>query len=469
MRTSQGIYRERKKRINWIPVLLILFLILLIGGIVVSWKRLEGSSPDVRFSSELKSLGRNPALTMEVQDAGSGIKNISATLKQKDQVIDLIDESYEGPSLLDVWKVGDRETKQFDLGKLMAEKYKVQEGPATLEISATDHSLRNFLRGNQTELQRSFTFDIYPPRLEVISGQHYINQGGSECVVYKVSPDAVTSGVQAGSHFFPGYPAGTGDPDLKFALFAFPYNLDSDSSLKIVARDAAGNEAVAGFWYKLFPKNFRSSEIQIEDAFLQKVVPEILSRTNEVRDQGSLVESFVAINSKLRKLNHEELTKISQKSKHQFLWNGAFLQLSNSQVEASFADHRTYIYEGREIDQQDHVGFDLSVVRQYPIEAANDGVILYADYFGIYGNCVLIDHGYGLVSLYGHLSSIEVQPGQAVKKQQVIGKSGETGLAAGDHLHFGLFLNGVPVNPTEWWDGKWIQDHILSRLKPPVA
>jgi murein DD-endopeptidase MepM/ murein hydrolase activator NlpD len=140
------------------------------------------------------------------------------------------------------------------------------------------------------------------------------------------------------------------------------------------------------------------------------------------------------------------------------------LQLSNSQVESLFADHRTYLYQGKEVDRQDHVGFDLSVTQQYPIEASNDGVVLLADYFGIYGNTVLIDHGCGLISLYGHLSSIGVQPGQQVKKKDVVGRSGATGLAGGDHLHFGFFLHGVPVNPTEWWDGKWIKDHVLDRI-----
>jgi murein DD-endopeptidase MepM/ murein hydrolase activator NlpD len=138
--------------------------------------------------------------------------------------------------------------------------------------------------------------------------------------------------------------------------------------------------------------------------------------------------------------------------------------LSNSKVEAAFADRRTYVYKGERVDQQDHVGFDLSVVQQTPIQASNDGKVIVADYFGIYGNAVIIDHGAGLLSLYGHMTSIDVKPGQMVKKGDVIGKSGSTGLAAGDHLHFGLFLQGVPVNPTEWWDGKWIQDHVLDRF-----
>jgi murein DD-endopeptidase MepM/ murein hydrolase activator NlpD len=141
------------------------------------------------------------------------------------------------------------------------------------------------------------------------------------------------------------------------------------------------------------------------------------------------------------------------------------MQLSNSQVESFFADRRSYIYKGTKIDQQDHVGFDLSVTQHYPIEASNDGKVVLAEYFGIYGNTVIVDHGAGLLSLYGHLSSIDVKPGQAVKKKEPVGKSGETGLAGGDHLHFGMFLHGVPVDPREWWDAKWINDHVLSRLK----
>ena len=462
---EKNVYRERHGRFGPLFVILIVAILLIVAAVIVSWKRWEGEPPDVRLNREFKALGRTPSLSVVVQDPGSGLKRISVTLQQKDQSVSLIEENYPGPTWTNFREIGDRTAKHYDLGKRIAEKYKVQEGPATLDISVTDHSLRNFLRGNRTDLQRNFVFDIYPPRLEVLSGQHYINQGGSECVVYRASPDTEVSGVQSGPHFFPGYPASTTDKDLRFSLFAFAYNTDSKSVPKIVAQDAAGNQAVAGFWYKLFPKNFRKSEIKIEDTFLQKVVPEILSRTDEIQDQGDLVKSFLEINSKLRQLNHATVTKLSQKSAQRFLWNGAFLQLSNSQVESLFADHRTYTYQGKVIDHQDHVGFDLSVVQQYPIEAANDGVVLYADYFGIYGNCVLIDHGYGLVSLYAHLSSIDVKPGQAVKKKQVLGRSGETGLAAGDHLHFGMFLQGVPVNPTEWWDEHWIQDHITLRFK----
>jgi len=439
-------------------VLVVLVVVVLTGLLVVSglaYRRLEGTPPEIRLDRDFKALGRSPDLKLSVRDAGTGLKRVTIRLNQKDQDVVLADDSFSGQA---------EKSKSYDVGKLIAEKFKTQEGPATLTVDAVDRSYRNFLKGNQAELVKNFDFHIYPPRLEVLSGQHYINQGGSECVVYKVADGVQVSGVQVGKYFFPGFPANMPDKSVHFALFALEYDWPADAPIKVIARDAAGNESVADFWKKVFPKGFRKREIAIDDAFVQRVVPEVMAHTTAIKDQGDIVKTFVEINSKLRTLNHQKIAELSRLSPGQFLWNGPFIQLSNSKVEAAFADRRTYLYKGERIDQQDHVGFDLSVVQQTPIEAANDGKVVLAEYFGIYGNAVLVDHGAGLMSLYGHMSSIGVQPGQMVKKGEVIGKSGSTGLAAGDHLHFGLFLDGVPVNPTEWWDGKWIRDHVLDRL-----
>jgi murein DD-endopeptidase MepM/ murein hydrolase activator NlpD len=348
---------------------------------------------------------------------------------------------------------------------LISDKFKFQEGDASITVSATDYALRNFGRGNETDLAKDFAVHLYPPKLEVLEGQHYINQGGSECVVYRVSENAESSGVQVGDRLYPGFPVRGAEKGLRFALFALEYDWPVDTPIRVVARDAAGNQATAEFWHKVFPKKFRSRNIPLEDSFVQKVVPEIMGRTSDVKDQGDPVKTFVEINNNVRKKNHETIAKLAAQSSGEFLWKGPFLQLSNSKVESFFADRRTYVYQGKAVDQQDHVGFDLSVVQHYPIEAANDGKVVLAEYFGIYGNTVLIDHGAGLISLYGHMSEIGVKSGQMVKKKDVLGKSGATGLAGGDHLHFGLFLQGVPVNATEWWDEKWIREHVLDRLK----
>ncbi|MCI0618849.1 hypothetical protein L0244_38235, partial [bacterium] len=255
--TSKGFYGESKRRINLIPILLILVVLALLTAIILSWPRWEGKPPEVRLNKDFKTLGRKPEISITVQDSGSGLKNFSVTLTQKNQAVPLVDEQYAGPGWKKFWKKGDRQTKTFQLGDLISAKYKIQDGPATLQISAVDYSLRHFFHGNSVELQKDFVFDLYPPRLEVLSGQHYINQGGSECVLYRVSSDAVVSGVQAGPNFFPGYAVNGTDKDLKFALFAFAYYMDAKAPLKVVARDEAGNQAIAGFWYKLFPKKFR--------------------------------------------------------------------------------------------------------------------------------------------------------------------------------------------------------------------
>jgi murein DD-endopeptidase MepM/ murein hydrolase activator NlpD len=104
-------------------------------------------------------------------------------------------------------------------------------------------------------------------------------------------------------------------------------------------------------------------------------------------------------------------------------------------------------------------------VARTPVPAANRGVVRLARYFGIYGNTVVIDHGLGLMSLSAHLSSIEVTEGQSVERGERIGRTGATGLAGGDHLHFTALVHGMPVNPIEWWDPKWIRDRITSKLK----
>jgi len=432
-----------------------LFMAAVLVTAFLTYKRWEGQPPQIAFDRDFKALGRTPSFSVTVNDAGTGLKHVAIHLKQKDQDVVLADEELQARD----------KSKTYDLGKLVAEKYKIQDGPATLTVAASDHAFRNLLRGNQANASKDFTFQVTPPRLEILEGQHYINQGGSECVVYRVSENTETSGVRVGDYFFPGYPLKGAEKNMRFALFALKYDWPVDVPIKVVARDAAGNEVSGEFWRKVFPKKFRSRDIPLEDSFVQKVVPEITSHTPDIKDQGDPVKTFVEINSNLRKRNHEVVTKLASQSPGEFLWNGAFLQLSNSKVESFFADRRTYVYKGKAVDQQDHVGFDLSVVQHYPIEAANDGKVVLADYFGIYGNTVLIDHGAGLISLYGHMSEIKVKPGQMVKKKEVLGNSGATGLAAGDHLHFGLFLHGVPINATEWWDEKWIKDHVLDRLK----
>ena len=230
---------------------------------------------------------------------------------------------------------------------------------------------------------------------------------------------------------------------------------------RVYARNAAGTEVIGRFWYKIFPKPFRTRDLEITDAFLEKVVNQI-----DPGGSGDLLTRFLKINRDMRKQNNQTLSDLRSKTEERVLWNGPFLQLANSQVESHFADVRSYIYKGKKVDQQVHLGYDLAVTQHVPVAAANDGKVIWAADLGIYGNCIVLDHGYGLQSIYGHLSRIDVKPGETVKKGQAMGLSGSTGLAGGDHLHFSMQVDGVQINPAEWFDAHWIHDRILSKLAP---
>ena len=144
---------------------------------------------------------------------------------------------------------------------------------------------------------------------------------------------------------------------------------------------------------------------------------------------------------------------------------GIFLRLANSKRMAGFADHRTYLYQGKKIDEQTHLGIDLAAYSRDKVTAANHGKVVFTDSLGIYGQTVIIDHGFGLFSMYSHLSRIDVQPDQIVAKNEPIGLTGNTGMAGGDHLHFGMLVHDTFVNPVEWWDASWIKNNITSKIK----
>lgn len=346
----------------------------------------------------------------------------------------------------------------------------LQQGPAKLTVTAVRTSFLR-IRDVQTTVSKDIEVRLEPPRITVLSTKHYLNHGGTEFVVYRATPSDVESGVRVGDIEYRGYPAaGAGvagaDPTLKVAFFALLHDQPLRAPVVAFARDAAGNQATASFIDDVFEKPFRKSRIPIDDRFLGRVVPEILSHSPQVKvdNPNDLLAGFLKVNGELRRINADQIAAFAGSSLPELLWKGPFTQLGNSQVEAAFADARTYIYNGKEVDQQTHLGFDLAVTANVPVLAANGGKIVNADWLGIYGNCVIIDHGMGVASLYGHLSSIDVKVGDTVSKGQTLGRSGMTGLAGGDHLHFTMLVGGHPVNPVEWWDPHWIQDRVERKL-----
>ena len=436
------------------PVVVVLLLIVIAGLAGAAWyfrARMESDPPQITLSPDTDMVGLAP-LEILVTDKGTGLKSVTATLSQGGTEQTLAAEQFAQP-------VGERK-----IAVALAKLAGLKEGAAVLRVTARDASIWNSFKGNETVLEKNLTIDITPPTLELIADDRYVNFGGVGVIVYKASADTATSGVKMGEYFFPGFPGQIKDrPDHFLALFAHPYNVPPESRPTLIAIDRAGNLREVRIAYELKNVKYKKSTIALSDNFLQNKVAPLL--TDAAARQGTPQDVFVAVNKKLRKVNEDKITQVTKKATPRMLWKDAFSQLSNSKVEANFADQRTYTYNGQPVDSAYHLGYDLSVTKNYPVEASNNGIVAFTGDLGIYGNAVILDHGLGLFTLYGHMSSIDVKVGDAVTRHHALGKTGETGLAAGDHLHFGVYLDGLPVLPVEWWDPKWIADNITPKLE----
>jgi murein DD-endopeptidase MepM/ murein hydrolase activator NlpD len=445
-------------------------LLLLVGaGVFVYAGRLPGPSIDI--SSPVAFVGRSTPLDLVIDAPGSSVSSVEVVFEQHGTSTPLLTREAgqedghvtdDGPGRKRVTHVVGRENVPG-----------LVSGPARLIVTASRPVLFG-IRQVVTTMSRDVTVRLEPPTVAVLSTHHYINQGGAEAVVYRVSPADVDSGVRVGDLEYPGFP-GTGvkaaglaitDPAVRVAFFAVLHDQPVDTPIQLYARDLAGNTATTPFETRVFPKPFKESRIPLDDRLIDRVVPAILAGTTEVTPEGSNLDKYLVINGELRRRNADTIASFASRTAPEMLFAGVvFHPFTNTAVQSAFADRRTYVYQGRDVDRQVHLGFDLASFAAAPIPAANTGTVLFARELGIYGNCVIIDHGFGVQSLYAHLSSFGVEEGATVAKGQEIGRSGITGLAGGDHLHFTMLVNGRMVNPIEWWDPKWFEDRILRKLR----
>jgi murein DD-endopeptidase MepM/ murein hydrolase activator NlpD len=448
---------------------IVLLAVLIFSAIFMGWKALSREAPTIQLTGKLKGIGQSTSMQFEVSDPRYHIKTVQVEVIQNGRTFQVpFHEVTFGEGPPPWWKLWAKPRENSLSVSAMVGRNQLpelREGRATVRVTAINDSWGRFFRGGKSARAYEMPVRFTPPQVEVLTSQHYINQGGCDMVLFKVSPGTTESGVQVGKYYFPSWPVKESMPETRLCLFAYAYDIDPKTPAKIVATDDAGNETVSNFSYQVFPKRFHADTINLTDEFMNRVVPAIMSQTPELEDQGSLLKNFLEINGHLRQVDAQELVKLSHETASHFLWTEPFVRLP-SKTEAFFADARSYLYNGQVVDHQVHLGFDLAGLEHMPVEAANDGVVLYASFFGIYGNAVIIDHGCGLQTLYGHMSSIKVKPGESVKRGQLIGISGETGLAGGDHLHFTVLLDGIPVNPIEWWDPHWIHDRIEAKLAP---
>ena len=426
-----------------LPVLIVLAILGAAFGV--------SNTPAVRFGAPVQAVGAETPVSVVVA-APHGVRHVAAYLEQNGKRWTAFEANK--PAQRFVFRGSEPEqTFSFKVGKKTAPE--LTDGKARVIVEAVS----NDMRGASATAASDVTVSLAPPLISADGAQHYVNQGGSELVTFHVSGYWTEAGVRVGKYTFRSFPL-PGQPENspdRFSLFAYPWDLPATEIPVVYARNPSGAEAKATFWFKLFPKSFRKRDLELSDSFLTKVAMEL-----DPNGTGTPLEKFLKINRETRQQNNKYLSDLRLKSEQKILWSGPFYRLGK--VESFFADQRSYTYQGKKVDEQMHLGFDLSDVQGAPVKAANSGKIVHAGPLGIYGNCIVVDHGYGLQSIYGHLRQIDVKVGDSVAKVQVMGRSGATGLAGGDHLHYSMQVDGVQVQPIEWWDEHWIKDRVLSKL-----
>ena len=425
-----------------------LVALLLVGALgALYYVKGEWTPPTLTLTPEQSTASAKTVFTITAADKDSDLRSLQVVVTQGGNTVDLVNKTLPE---------GTKDLRE----EISLTKAGLKNEPLTLTVTVKDTSWHRLGRGNRAQIVREMSIDSKPPVISVLSGQHNVNHGGAGLLVYSTNEELAKSGVKMGDLFFPGYPY---QPGKYLCFFAIPYNLDPKAvTPTLVASDLAGNEVSVGFLFRPLPKKFKHDSINISDSFLQSKMGQF---ADIYPDQAQPIDIFLKVNSELRAKNVNFLLQLGKDTVPQKLWDGAFIRLPNSAPMAGFADNRTYMYQGNAVDNQTHLGVDLASLATSPVPAGNTGRIILAEFMGIYGNVVVIDHGFGVQSLYSHLSEIHVHKGETVQRGQIIGKTGATGMAGGDHLHFGMLISGIEIQPIEWWDEHWIKDNITSKLQ----
>jgi len=437
---------SKDKPLKSIKKLFSLLIVITLVSAVVFYFR-DTIQPQVNLTPGRGPVSEKSKIILALNDDGMGLKQLEITVVQGAERTPLLTSDFPAQTSV----------QDIDLNLNTA---KLKQGEIQIEVVVTDRSIYHFGKGNTALKTYNLTYDTIPPVISILSKAHNFTKGGSGLVTFKVNEEIDQVGIQFGDYFFPAY---LQDDGYYACLFAFPYNTDEKIFVpRVVARDLAGNERQAGIYYHTNNKKFRRRQINISDSFLAQKAPEFEAL---VTNPGEPLETFLQVNGEIRQKNQSLIAEMGKRTSPRPLWEGAFLRQPQTATLAQFADYRTYYYKGKAIDKAVHLGQDLASVAQAEIIAENSGKIIWAEYLGIYGQCIVIDHGLGLQSLYAHISQLNAQKGEQVSKGQIIGRSGSTGMAGGDHLHLGMFVSGVPVQPIEWWDKSWLNNNIDSKLQ----
>ena len=338
-----------------------------------------------------------------------------------------------------------------------------------LKIEVIDNSKWNFLNGNKAIMQKVLKIDTKKPLISVIANSRYIKRGGSAIAIVKIQDEnLVDKYIQFNQNRFELTPFIK--PNYYIALLAWDINIKFEDfdMIKLVAYDKAGNKSVEKIPFYIQKLKIKHDNIHITDKFINNVSINVLTKMDK-KIPNDPIKIFLAQNKDLRAQNIQTIRKVGIKNIPKDFVDDFYIyrfkRLRGSRTAAGFAEYRNYYYKSQKIDEEWHLGLDFASVRQAPIKVSNNGKVIFKDYLGIYGNTIIIDHGLGLCSLYAHTTDQFVNVGDQVKKGQKIATTGITGAVLGDHLHFGILVQGIEVNPIEWMDKNWIKTRILDIIK----
>lgn len=446
---------------------LILIFTILIPCVWVALHKFEGAKPQIEIKIPSVYLKKEYEISLNISDQRTGLRKTVVSIMQQGKEKLLLEKTYAQP---DVFRrmTGPVKTEDNFIIPVQYWKYGMTDGEAALRIMVSDYSWRGWNKGNIGYLEKKVIIDTIAPQLTVLSKQHNIEQGGSGLVIYRVFEADVKSGIQVGENFFPGRSGVFENQYIHTAFFALDHLQGPGTQLSVVAEDQAGNITKRGFHHYIRARKLKKDTLNITDRFLEQKISafDFGTENNTFQEiKNPLLEKFLFVNEDVRKQNIEKILSIPSLSGNKWYWEGRFARQKGAVRRSGFADRRVYKYKGKEIDKAVHLGIDLASTANAPVRAANSGRVIFAQFEGIFGNTVIIDHGFGLCSLYAHLNRMTVKKGDMIRKLDDIGFTGQTGLAGGDHLHFSMIVHNTFVNPIEWWDSRWIKNNITSKIK----
>ncbi len=394
-------------------------------------------------------------LTIKIDDA-SGIKAYSVVLKTKDKQDVLYNEQFMVPE----------NSVNIEVEPPRS-AYAMKDKNVEVIVKAVDASKWNFLNGNTSTQTFELKIDKKRPQLAIVSHSYKIKKGGAALVVFKVSDENlkefyIQTNFDKRFKATPFYKEG-----YYISLLAWPVT-QANFKATIVAKDYAGNNAKTYIPLYLKEKTYRISNIKLSDKFLKGKIAQLAEDFAETQGVDNSIEQFKIINEDVRAKNEDLIHELTSKVPDEMISDFKLKKmypLKNAQVVATFGDHRKYSYKGSHISESYHLGLDLASNAMAAIKPQNGGDVIYADYNGIYGNMPIVHHGLGLYTLYGHCSSLKVNNSEEIVSNQEIANTGKSGYAMGDHLHFGVLIQGVEVRPAEWMDKTWMKLNISDIIK----